>query len=92
MALEQRHGDINALYRRRQLAPILRHPETPGQDPHHSPSTIHQKINFDLIPASAMLRLCLAGRPVFLTAVLSGRPRLHAASDSNTPAVVARNT
>ena len=55
MALEQRHGDINALHRRCKLASILRHPETPRQDPYHSTSTVHEKIDFDLIPASAML-------------------------------------
>jgi len=92
VALEQRHGDINALHRRCKLASILRHPETPRQDPHHPPSTIHQKINLDLILTSAMLRLRLASRPVFLTAIFSGCSRLHAAPNSDTPAVVARNT
>jgi MFS family permease len=91
VALEQRHGDIDALHWRRQLAPVLLYPETSGQDPHHPFTTFHPKINFGLVAASTMLRLCVASRPVFLAALLSGCSRLHTASVSNTHVAIARD-
>jgi len=91
VALEKRDGDIDAVHWRCQLASVLLHPETPGQDPDHSTSTVHAKIDFDLVPASTMLRLRMASRPVFLAAVLSGRSRLHTTSDSNASAAVTRD-
>jgi hypothetical protein len=89
VALEQRDGDFDALHRRRELVSVLFHSETPGQTSHHSTSTVHPKVDFDFVVASAMLRLCLASRLVFLAAILSGRSWLHAAAGRDTAAAVA---
>lgn len=91
VALEQRHGDIDALHRRCELASVLLYPETSSQDPHYPSTTFHPKINFGLVTASTMLRLRLASRPLFLATLLSGCSRLHAASVSNPHVAVARD-
>lgn len=81
MALEQRDGNLNAVYRCDKLVPVLRRSETPGQDPDHPFAPIHTTINLDPLPPGSGLRLRMAGGSVLLTFILSRCSRLHSAAD-----------
>lgn len=89
MALEQRHGSIDALHWCDQLASLLLHPEAPGKNSHYSSAAVHAKVDFDLVSASAVLRLRLASGLVLLASLLPGRSRLHAIANSYTLATLA---
>ena len=81
MALEQRDGHINDVYRRDQLATVFHRSEAPGQNPDHPTAPVHAAINIDPPPPGSSIRLRLAGRSVFLTAILPRCTWLHSAAD-----------
>ena len=89
MALEQRDGHLNAVYRCDKLVSVLRRSETPGQDPNHPSALIHATINLDPLPPGSGLRLRLAGRSVLFTFILSRCSRLHGAADGYSLVAVA---